>query len=531
MSNDNDENSTPPDPNRKRSRHETEDDDYYSDSDDFSISEVDEAKRAIFTTWLNLHAKDWTQKALSFNNSSSKAFKYTIDDMETHEGDPIHLQPNQPKWMPTYKNNVACLHLLHIETDPKHGGTGLGRLLINMIQQYITTSTASNQKLVFWISNCHMPIFYLTDSHYHWITTTQEDSIPPDTPPRSIYPAYLDIVGLPDDPEYEHMKAVNREAIYAPVDMQWHPPVEWAASRSKRIENLTRNDEVKRIAQMAYSVIGKMQTWLCYDKEDIGFHDNVNVAYKERRPALRTFVHEQNLMGLVDCVKMQTNLLSHLLGANTRNTRVVARTCRLLGNMDTFSFDNVKASWITTERTTSTRRNMLHFPNMNDVRAFYFNLYSFVFVPDIHRPHALLFIRLILAYVIDYCRVVYRPVILSGEFVKWLARELQLDDLNYPLGESQFMPEPSPYFAYLEDSQCWLWVPQKKPHSTTWHGDTLIPLPLLESPPLFEEEEERMTKKPRLYETRCLQCLVMLGQRKEGNVFCSHKCRSVYLMH
>jgi GNAT superfamily N-acetyltransferase len=132
--------------------------------------------------------------------------------------------------------------------------------------------------------------------------------------------------------------------------------------------------------------------------------------------------------------------------------------------------------------------------------------------------------RAVLAFCLDHCRVMYRPIVLSHGLVKQLVVEEDPSDL---FAESD--PWPRPHFERISETR-WLWVPVKKPHSCTYDGKTYLPPPRCETPPLFVESlgAERPAKKQRT-KLNCLHCAVNLQEEKRtGLAFCHTECSRMY---
>jgi hypothetical protein len=133
-----------------------------------------------------------------------------------------------------------------------------------------------------------------------------------------------------------------------------------------------------------------------------------------------------------------------------------------------------------------------------------------------------------LAFLIDHCRVMYRPIVLRKHTVDALCAAAKRDSLDAVIASSAVMPRPRPYFTPI-DSEHWLWVPVKKPHSSSYDGRTYYPLPENESEPamvaeLLPDASERPSKRARTFQ--CMHC--GQSQRALAGGFCDSVCRVDY---
>jgi len=126
--------------------------------------------------------------------------------------------------------------------------------------------------------------------------------------------------------------------------------------------------------------------------------------------------------------------------------------------------------------------------------------------------------QLIVSYCIDHCRVLYRPIVFGCELVERLGLEEWWEKTS---------PWHRPHLSRI--GKRWLWVPVKKPRSTTYDGKTYIPPPTCETPPLFveEAEEQRPTKRARPNPVvSCLHCAAPV--RLRGVALCPGQCAQLY---
>lgn len=158
---------------------------------------------------------------------------------------------------------------------------------------------------------------------------------------------------------------------------------------------------------------------------------------------------------------------------------------------------------------------------------------------------AVLSILTTLVFLIDHCRVFYRPIVMSDELARALVAAMPVDagaqTINDVLAKNAWDPWHRPHFVRV-DAQ-WLWVPVAKPHSSTYDGKTYIPPPRQETPPFVvpkraleadealgeedDEGEERPTKRART-ELPCLHCGTAHKVVAERLAFCTPRCRQVY---
>ena len=168
----------------------------------------------------------------------------------------------------------------------------------------------------------------------------------------------------------------------------------------------------------------------------------------------------------------------------------------------------------------------------------------------------------VLAFLIDHCRVMYRPLLLSIPLVAAVCAVLQVEPPREWFTDEQraafiamtrnvqspqdwftgeyraaFMPQPAPYFGRVQlgGKHFWLWVPVKKPHSSTFDGNTYLPLPSHEPAlPLFDEpraddDNPRPLKRPRT--EACVSCgKATAATASHSKVFhaCSRACVQRY---
>jgi hypothetical protein len=133
-------------------------------------------------------------------------------------------------------------------------------------------------------------------------------------------------------------------------------------------------------------------------------------------------------------------------------------------------------------------------------------------VEGLRHPSGGHFALLVLAYLIDHCRIMYRPLLLSVPLVHALCTHFKMDTLQDVFANAgrDVLPKPAPFFGRVDgrrgDHSFWLWVPVKKPHSSTYDGTTYLPLPAREpEPPFFQaaagqrdaDENPRPLKRPR----------------------------------
>jgi hypothetical protein len=109
--------------------------------------------------------------------------------------------------------------------------------------------------------------------------------------------------------------------------------------------------------------------------------------------------------------------------------------------------------------------------------------------------------------------------------------ELGIDDPSALFGDLD--PYPRPHFERISETR-WLWVPVKKPHSSTYDGQTYLPPPCHETPPLFLETlaHERPAKRQRTKVT-CLHCAGALLEgsiKGPGMAFCQAECSRMYYL-
>jgi hypothetical protein len=123
--------------------------------------------------------------------------------------------------------------------------------------------------------------------------------------------------------------------------------------------------------------------------------------------------------------------------------------------------------------------------------------------------------------------VLYRPIVITHTLAMPLCDAYGHRTLNDVFMHTEFMPRPAPFFTRVDDY--WIWVPVKKPHSSSFDGQIYFPLPKQETAPVFVEElsDERPTKrhKPSL---DCLHCGAAHVATGAKMAFCKVACQRLY---
>lgn len=145
-------------------------------------------------------------------------------------------------------------------------------------------------------------------------------------------------------------------------------------------------------------------------------------------------------------------------------------------------------------------------------------------------PSAAACAQMILAFLIDHGRVLYRPLVLADGLVSKLCRACNVDSPQELLRATD--PWHAPHFEELEPEGRWLWVPIKKPHSGTYDGTRYIAPPANEDAPMFVAAltSERPTKKQRT-KLDCLHCgaaVAHVAERANQVAFCDRACSLSY---
>jgi hypothetical protein len=347
--------------------------------------------------------------------------------------------------------------LAYINTTPlgeRFRGTGLGRAVINMLQQTIALSSRLPQILV--ARKCYFPTFYVTDSHYHW-TTRSKVAIPPKTPPNLIYPRWLDL--------NQHAPG-NKEAIYRYVDLVWHPP---AHVHVQRCDRAGLDDSNLAI------------TW----------------AHNMREFMYRPFGETKWITRYGVCIALRR--MSEVLPSEVGR---IGQACLLLGNDDTGK------------------------DTPNDVAVIHLGQYIENGTQTNLALAKPLVALLMLCYLVDMARVLYRPIVISRPAIDQFLALNDAGKLADFLAASPLVPRPVPYFITM--GEVYVHVPRKKPHSTSsYDGVDHIPLPELEPPLAFEQLTEPPSK--RIRTSSCVACGMQTATMTDRlHYYCDAKCQRDY---
>lgn len=405
----------------------------------------------------------------------------------------INKSNNRPFWAPLppfYQSTPTVrkaaplpftFELDYIRFDPTVRNTGLGRLFCNALQQGLTRHTAGDLQYIH-ITICHFPIFFTIDSHYGWFRTKL---VPSETPAGEIFPKHLSA------PELEQIEE-NEKAIYRYTDLGWSTPLSWADARA--FYYLHEEPAQLQETRALFSAINKALA----------------------RPGLKRQVHEyavsskelQVALGTKQVSFATTSLKEALYGPSfAALVQSIDLHCKALGHSD----DGM-------------------------TRAVHLYPKSFAFLQQQQGgPLYVNIAELLLAFLIDHGRVMYRPVIIEKELAETLCGMYFCDKLPEIFERMATVCDPKPHFTQLGNGH-WIWVPVKKPHSCTPDGFTYIPLPHQETQPLFMEDEmalpaaERPTKRHRPNTTlQCLHCAKLhAGVKAYSLAFCTPACSSAY---
>jgi hypothetical protein len=390
---------------------------------------------------------------------------------------------NLPDWAPfphrVYEtpshHNEAVFFLNEIVFDAEVRDRGHGRRFINIVQQTLTRDTKQVQYIE--INVCHFPIFYMIDSHYGWARSANgmRVPIPADTPAGLIYPRFYPVSEIYKKRMPQLMK--NEEAIYKYVSLEWATPLKWALARTMELNARPPVDDL--LAQNTPAFFKELNALL----GGAAIVIRLPVITEKEGGMPKVMITKKNLHGYVPM----------------RLVESVEQHCRDLGNSDP------------------------------SVYALYLGRDSLVVGPTEKR-----FILLLLAYLVDHCRVLYRPIVISEELRKRLCDLYEVATLQDLFTDTKLMPQPAPYFSFAkaiheEDEECWIWVPVKKPHSSTYDGETFLPLPARElAPPWFAAAAGHPSRSTTQACQVCDARTPVAHSRTPMVMTCSTACRAAY---
>ena len=376
-----------------------------------------------------------------------------------------NIESDRPGWAPHAHTGETVFNIGLIDFDKRVQNAGLGRYVVNMVQQALTQYVDGPQGIV--LEACYFPSFYTTDSHYGWLQVHYQPY--PTAVPRDKYPRFLHA-------RTSEQVEENDKAFLAHYNLEWATPLAWADARIRHaidfghdvylmgglLESITRDLVVRDLpsfqapmVRFEYNLVVQVDVsrrkWFVPPsvvRMVIG-HDPHHAQH---------WAMERLSLSLAPVADVLPRLHHHLAEAVTEH-------CAMLGCGDAV------------------------------VPALY--LWETSFVPA--QGHGLadsrLFIKLVLAFLLDHCRVMFRPIVLSHALAE---RFRALFGDVWPR-DPDMMPRPGAAFARIGNGH-WLWVPVKRPHSTNYAGTTRLPLPLMETLPVFavhDTEDERPAKRAR----------------------------------
>jgi hypothetical protein len=361
----------------------------------------------------------------------------------------FNLPSDREPWAPVARavpGHVLELHMFHLEAAVR--GYGIGRYVINVLEQALTRNPNLPQWL--WIATCYYPTFQTIDTHYGWLRTSL---VPQGTPAALIYPKHL-------SPTTGAQYQENKQAIWKYTHLQWTTPVEWGVARASQW--FTARPDVDAWRHVFMDLNEKL------------------ARVKPTEPEHHLVVFPPSLIRLLGLtgINVPTAPLSMTLprtpdtDTDTRVARALSAHCFALGNSD------------------DGHTGATHVPALF--------LRPDCFVPaDGLSPVVW---ELVLGFLIDHCRVMYRPLGLSHTLVQRLVALYHVEaaemDLNVVLARMVTLPRPRPVFTQL-NRHMWLWVPVKKPTSSSHDGHRYSPPPAREEPPLVIQEMEEEESRPK----------------------------------
>jgi len=288
--------------------------------------------------------------------------------------------------------------------------------------------------------------------------------IPRGTRAGLIYPRYFPA-------ETAAQEEANKEARYAYTDLVWVTPLCMALARNE--------------AAVAH-----------YPRQRQLRLERCTRTFNQYLANLRT---DGKVKFSSDGVLIVTGALNGILTGRSELCALVAQHCRALGYDEPLDRDAVS------------------------VRALVLSAWSFDSVAwDAEE------MLCILHFLVDHCRVMYRPILLTDGLVQRLLNQASDGNLSLAgLFASRLDPYHAPHFEPID--KYWMWVPVKKPHSSTYDGKVYLPPPRYETAPLFIETlaDERPAKRQRT-KLDCLHCAKDHLGVPNHLAFCSPVCAQLY---
>jgi hypothetical protein len=359
--------------------------------------------------------------------------------------------------------------------DPRVRSGGLGRHVLNVLTQSITRNMALPS--VLRIEMCHFPIFYIADSFYGFLRL---ELIEQGTRAEEIYPRHWPARLTKHQEE-------NAKAIYAYTDLAWWSPLEVALAR---------------VSAACPELEGDLRPLLRRLNADLA---NLYAPFGH------TTVGDLIAMGPLEWA---------LGTGHEALASPISKHCIDLGYSD---------------KTTSATGNVMAVSFGDDLLRTLGKVN-----PALSAVHvAAVAAQMILAFCIDHCRVMYRPLVLPGRLVDTLCALLVVEDLCELFLKTD--PYYAPHFEKLPGGtggDCrHLWVPVKKPHSSNYKGDVYVPPPEHETPPMLITTlaAEPPTKKRRVKAYACLHCNKGMSlSRRDSHApkvaFCGPPCARDYYL-
>jgi hypothetical protein len=454
-----------------------------------------------------------TLQTLGYANRQLESYVYSHDERRaTNES--MGITPSwSPLSLPSFSGAITLNINLITTTQRSYRGWGLGRAAFNALERAMADNMEDDGSygrlkatVVF------MPTFLTVDSHFGWHVFVPPKLLrePPPAVERAVANPSL-LFPLHLNPRPDEVKE-NATATLSYVDLCWAAPWVWHQARCEEAERrgLIFLDVCR------WLIDEWLTTVLVHQHQTTTTHgDNplASVVYGDD--------DEDNEVAPVDYTTMPgredlafTVVMppSHSEGArlpmHLRNP--IVKACRRLGNIDVSQGADSIAVMVM----------RMHGP------------------PMIFSPQLVWVVRLMITYLVDYGRTVYRPLVIDEAIVASLKLTLDAQTFGEALyknvGENEdLLPRrPRPYWAGSPSLA--LWVPVAKPRSYDSDTREVLTIPMDEPRLVFLLSSTTTSnpppgKKPRLDEFSCHACHSPKAEWSDGvHVFCGTECQSNY---
>lgn len=426
----------------------------------------------------------------------------------------------RPKWgpsaavrFPSEHNTVDVLFFHRLRVDIALQNQGLGRAILNRILQGLTMQTSRTYQMLD-VCMVHMPMFRLLDTFYGFlirhraitgfIKRTRNPVLPAELFPQKWLTKRADKAQLQRDE-----KANKEFLLYEDVDMIWHTPFIWALFRTRHSLSLL---------PMPGLVLDDT-----YPLNDFFWELNKALgAFYYQPGAFAARIQTFEAPFALSAFSLVGAPVSKLLADYPRAVAHLSKHCIRLGNLDGDASPTVQGLFLFD----GCMRPLAGAPPAQVRRS----------------------CALILAFLIDHCRVMHRPIVVSRATAAILTGLFEVDTLSAIFASDAKhlgceMPTPAPRFFILPNG-LHIWVPIRKPESTNLNGTVRYPVKPVE--PVALDLEQALESDERLQEddagraakkqktttttTSCLHCDSRTATRLSTTSvpFCNVSCHNDY---